>query len=75
VDYRSSLVVLEISETGLVVNGTDINEIANASIALLGDRGRAKEYGANGRAWVVEKWNWDNWGEKFRKVLDGVLES
>jgi phosphatidyl-myo-inositol dimannoside synthase len=66
---------VKISETGLVVNGTDINEIANASIALLGDRGRAKEYGANGRAWVVEKWNWDNWGEKFRKVLDGVLES
>ena len=62
---------VQIDKTGLVVDGTDVNEIANACIKLLLDKKLAEDFGANARTWAVEYWNWNLWGAKFAKVLEG----
>jgi phosphatidylinositol alpha-1,6-mannosyltransferase len=55
--------------TGFVVDGANINAIADSAIALLRDPGRARAMGASGREWVVKKWSWDLWANEFVKVL------
>jgi len=62
---------VQINKTGLVVDGTDVKEIAAACISLLSNPKLSKELGANGRNWAVENWNWNYWGERFAKVLEG----
>jgi len=57
------------SETGLLVDGTNVSEIAAAAIELLSDPERAKGMGANGRAWVEKEWGWKLWGSKFIELL------
>jgi phosphatidylinositol alpha-1,6-mannosyltransferase len=58
-------------KTGLVVDGRSVNEIADACIELLSNSTKAKEFGASGRIWAVDNWNWDLWGNKFAEVLKG----
>ena len=60
---------VSINETGLVVDGTNTGEIAEACIKLLADPKLSKELGANGRRWAVANWNWDLWGSRFAQVL------
>lgn len=60
-----------VAKTGLVVDGTNIEEIAQACISLLSNPSLAKEYGSAGRTWAVENWNWNYWGSRFAKVLEG----
>jgi phosphatidylinositol alpha-1,6-mannosyltransferase len=60
-----------VAKTGLVVDGTNIEEIAQACISLLSNPSLAKEYGSAGRTWAVENWNWNSWGSRFAKVLEG----
>jgi phosphatidylinositol alpha-1,6-mannosyltransferase len=62
---------VQVNRTGLVVNGTDEKEIALACISLLSNPKLSKEFGANGRIWAVENWNWNYWGERFAEVLKG----
>jgi phosphatidylinositol alpha-1,6-mannosyltransferase len=62
---------VQVDKTGLVVDGTDVKEIAQACITLLSNPELAKELGANGRIWAVENWNWNYWGKKFAEVLEG----
>ncbi|CAB4749157.1 unannotated protein [freshwater metagenome] len=62
---------VQIGKTGLVVDGRSVCEIADACIELLSDSAKAKEYGASGRIWAVNNWNWDLWGKKFAEVLKG----
>ena len=62
---------VSINETGLVVDGTNTGEIAEACIKLLADQKLSKELGANGRKWAVANWNWDLWGSRFAQVLEG----
>ena len=62
---------VSINETGLVVDGTNTGEIAEACIKLLADQKLSKELGANGRKWAVANWNWDLWGSRFAQVLKG----
>ncbi len=62
---------VQVNKTGLIVDGTDVNEIASACIKLLSDKKLAAEFGANARTWAVEYWNWNLWGSKFAKVLEG----
>lgn len=62
---------VKVNETGLVVDGTDVTEIAQACISLLLNPKLSKELGANGRIWAVENWNWNYWGIKFAEVLKG----
>ena len=60
-----------VNKTGLVVDGTNVSEIAKACISLLANPNLAKEFGSAGRTWAVENWNWNYWGERFAEVLKG----
>ena len=62
--------VLE-NKTGLVVDGTNVSEIAKACVLLLANPTLAKEFGTAGRTWAVENWNWNYWGSRFAEVLEG----
>ncbi len=56
-------------QTGLLVDGNDIDAIAKACGELLRDPARSKAMGAKGREWVRSHWNWDRWAEEFQAAL------
>lgn len=55
--------------TGVVVDGEDSAAIAVAAINMLNDPERAAKMGIAGRDWIVEKWRWQIWAEKFEKLI------
>ena len=55
--------------TGVVVDGTDNVEIAEAIISLLNDPDKAKRMGAAGRQWIIESWRWEIWSTQFNGLL------
>ena len=57
--------------TGVVVDGTRTNEIAETINDLLDHPDRLRKMGLAGRTWTAERWGWEIWGERFRKVLIG----
>jgi phosphatidylinositol alpha-1,6-mannosyltransferase len=56
-------------ETGLVVDGTSVEEIAEAVAGLLSDPARARAMGERGRAWIEEEWRWDLVAARFSGLL------
>ncbi len=56
-------------ETGYVVPGRDVAEVADRVSELLLDPDRASAMGARGRAWVEQEWGWDSAATR----LDGLL--
>ena len=58
-------------KTGLVVDGTKVDEIARTINELLDNPTQLAAMGQAGRAWTVERWSWQIWGERFREVLLG----
>ena len=56
-------------ETGRVVDGTDVDEIATAVSDILGDPQRAAEMGAAGRRWAVDNWQWRNQAARLHALL------
>jgi len=58
-------------KTGLLVDGTKSDQIADAICELLANPDRAKQMGADGRDWVIKNWQLSTWSEKFNKVLIG----
>jgi phosphatidylinositol alpha-1,6-mannosyltransferase len=58
------------NETGLVVNGTDDQQIATAAIKLLTDIELSKKMGLAGRQWIIDKWRWEIWSKDFEKLLN-----
>ncbi|GLZ03481.1 glycosyl transferase family 1 [Actinomadura sp. NBRC 104412] len=46
-------------ETGVVVNGRSVAEVARALVDLLRDPGKARKMGEQGRAWVRREWRWE----------------
>ena len=58
-------------KTGLLVDGTKSDLIADAICELLANPERAKQMGAAGRDWVIKNWQLSTWSEKFNKVLIG----
>ncbi|MEV4564862.1 glycosyltransferase family 4 protein [Nonomuraea sp. NPDC049419] len=56
-------------ETGLVVNGEDPREIAQAVVELLTDPQKARKMGAAGRDWITGEWTWDEVAARFRALL------
>ena len=58
-------------KTGLLVDGTNSDQIADAICELLANPERAKQMGAAGRDWVIKNWQLSSWSEKFNKVLIG----
>ena len=58
------------NETGLVVDGTNNKEIADAAIELLTRVDLSKRLGAAGRQWIVENWRWEIWSRSFEDLLN-----
>ncbi len=57
-------------ETGLVVAGGSVVEIASAVILLLSDPELSSGLGRSGRAWVVQRWTWSSVGASLRRFLE-----
>ena len=58
------------NETGLVVDGTNNKEIADAAIELLTKVDLSKKMGTAGRRWIVENWRWEIWSRSFEDLLN-----
>jgi len=58
------------NETGLVVDGTNNKEIADAAIELLTKVDLSKKMDAAGRKWIVENWRWEIWSRSFEDLLN-----
>ncbi|WP_084956893.1 glycosyltransferase family 4 protein [Thermoactinospora rubra] len=56
-------------ETGLVVDGRSVAEVAGAVIDLLTDRARAAKLGTLGREWIVREWAWDSVAARFHDLV------
>ncbi len=56
-------------DTGRVVNGWDVDEVARAVVDLLVDPQRAAAMGAAGRRWVVDNWQWRNQATRLNPLL------
>ncbi|BBX61960.1 GDP-mannose-dependent alpha-(1-6)-phosphatidylinositol monomannoside mannosyltransferase [Mycobacterium saskatchewanense] len=57
------------NETGLVVDGRSVHDVADAVAGVLGDRDRAAAMGAAGRRWVTEQWRWDTLATRLGELL------
>ncbi|WP_459973641.1 GDP-mannose-dependent alpha-(1-6)-phosphatidylinositol monomannoside mannosyltransferase [Mycobacterium sp. MUNTM1] len=57
------------NKTGLVVDGREVDEIADAIADLLTDRDRAAAMGAAGRDWVTAQWRWDTLAARLGALL------
>ena len=55
--------------TGLVVDGTNHEQIATAAIDLLNNSAASQLMGAAGRQWIVENWRWEIWSKEFEDLL------
>jgi phosphatidylinositol alpha-1,6-mannosyltransferase len=58
-------------ENGVVVDGTDVGQVADRVATLLADRELARRYGERGRAWVAERWRWDDLADRLQRLLAG----
>jgi phosphatidylinositol alpha-1,6-mannosyltransferase len=58
-------------ETGFVVDGRDVAQVADRVATLLADPDRAKRMGAAGRAWVESDWRWTTQAERMHALLRG----
>ena len=58
-------------ETGRIVDGQDVAEVADTVAGLLADPENAAKMGARGRQWASEQWNWDDLAARLRGLIDG----
>ncbi|HEY8533075.1 MAG TPA: glycosyltransferase family 4 protein [Micromonospora sp.] len=58
-------------ETGFVVNGRDIAQLADRITTLLTDPALARRMGAAGRAWVEREWRWETQAARMTELLAG----
>ncbi|TDC32873.1 glycosyltransferase family 1 protein [Micromonospora sp. 15K316] len=58
-------------ETGYVVNGRDVAQLAERVSRLLADRDLARQLGAAGRAWVEREWRWETQAQRMAALLAG----
>ncbi|MER6590201.1 glycosyltransferase family 4 protein [Micromonospora chalcea] len=58
-------------ETGYVVGGRDVAQLADRVATLLADRDLARQFGAAGRAWVEREWRWETQAQRMAAVLAG----
>lgn len=56
-------------ETGIVVDGTDLGQIAAAITEILLDPDRATRMGEAGRRWAVDNWQWRTQAARLAKLL------
>ena len=60
------------SQTGFVVDGRDLAQVAGRVVQLLEDPSLAKAMGERGRRWVEEQWTWPTVSGRLTDLLDGV---
>jgi phosphatidylinositol alpha-1,6-mannosyltransferase len=58
-------------ENGYVVDGRDVEAVADRCAVLLSDRSRARSFGDRGREWVGLDWRWDDLAVRLRRLLAG----
>ncbi|HEX5597276.1 MAG TPA: glycosyltransferase family 4 protein, partial [Micromonosporaceae bacterium] len=58
-------------ETGYVVGGRDLDQVADRVATLLADRDLARRMGAAGRAWVEDEWRWETQAQRMAALLAG----
>ncbi len=58
-------------ETGHVVDGRSVAQVADAVAGLLADPDRAAAMGRAGRAWVERAWRWETMAGRLRDLLAG----
>ncbi|MER5608563.1 glycosyltransferase family 4 protein [Micromonospora tulbaghiae] len=58
-------------ETGYVVGGRDVAQLADRVATLLADRDLARQFGAAGRAWVEQEWRWETQAQRMAALLAG----
>ncbi|MBI5077668.1 glycosyltransferase family 4 protein [Candidatus Falkowbacteria bacterium] len=61
---------IEHNVSGLLVDPLNVDEIARAAIALLGDEKRARELGEAGKQRVLRKFNWQEQGRKLERIIN-----
>lgn len=59
-------------ENGYVVDGRDVSAVADRVARLLADRELSRRFGERGRAWVAERWRWDDLALRLQAILDGA---
>jgi phosphatidyl-myo-inositol dimannoside synthase len=59
------------SQTGEVVDGTDVAAVAAAIVRFLADPDLAKAMGLAGRGWVEREWTWDAAAARLGELLAG----
>jgi len=57
--------------TGNVVDGREVDQIAEAVGALLADPAQATKMGQAGREWVAQNWRWDALAARLATLIDG----
>ena len=57
--------------TGHLVDGTAVDQVAEAVSGLLADASRRQTMGRAGREWVQAHWQWDVLGARLRELLAG----
>ena len=63
---------VQAGQTGQVVDGNDIECIANVVSELLLDRKRTAAMGLAGRNWVEQSWTWDYSFNRLSAMLSGI---
>ncbi|WP_428964407.1 glycosyltransferase family 4 protein [Micromonospora fluostatini] len=58
-------------ETGFVVRGDEVAQVADRVATLLADRDLARRFGAAGRAWVEREWRWETQAQRLAALLAG----
>lgn len=56
-------------ETGFVVDGRNVEQVAGRVTELLSDPERGRSIGRAGRAWVEREWQWDDLAAQMRELL------
>ena len=55
--------------TGRVVDGLDVDEIADAITEILAGPDRGAAMGAAGRSWIVDSWQWRRQAARLEGLL------
>jgi len=60
-------------ETGYVVDGRSVGEVADRAGMLLLDEDSARAMGKRGRQWVEQAWRWDDLAHRLHDMLTARL--
>jgi phosphatidylinositol alpha-1,6-mannosyltransferase len=70
-DSGNSAEAIRDGETGYVVPGVSVADLADRLNRLLTDPGAAKAMGEKGLAWVHQEWRWEIIAQRFTEILAG----